>query len=145
MPLKYLRIKAEKNPKKLFLINGLGAILSAFLLGVVLVEFEIIFGIPSSVLYLLTTITIFFAIYDFYCYRKRHQKIGLLLNGIAVLNLVYCFISLVLVFYHFVTITILGCIYLLIEIAIVLFLAKIEFRVGKNIIKVSKQNGIKQI
>ena len=135
MPLEYLITKAELNPKKLFLIDGFGAILSAFLLGIVLVKFEIIFGIPSSVLYPLATIPIFFAIYDFYCYRKGHQKVGLLLKGIAVLNLIYCFISLGLVSYQFETSTDLGWIYILIEITIVLTLAIIEFRVGRKIIK----------
>ena len=141
MPLEHLITKAELNPKKLFLIDGFGAILSAFLLGVVLVKFEIIFGIPSSVLYLLATIPIFFAIYDFYCYRKRHQKTGLLLKGIAILNLIYCCISLGLIFYHFSTITNLGLIYILIEIVIVFLLAIIEFKVGREIIK-SSTHGI---
>jgi len=129
----------ELNPKKLFLIDGLGAILSAFLLGVVLVKFETIFGIPSSTLYLLATIPIFFATYDFYCYKKRHQKTGLSLKGIALLNLLYCCVSLGLVFYHFDTITNLGWVYILIEITIVLLLAVIEFRVGRKIIKASKK------
>lgn len=130
------------NPKKLFLIDGFGAILSAFLLGVVLVKFEEIFGIPSSILYPLATIPIFYAAYDFYCYRKRHQKTGLLLKGIAFLNLIYCCISLGMVFYHFGTITNLGRIYILIEIIIVLFLAIIEFRTGRKIIKASTQQGV---
>ena len=135
MPLEYLITKAELNPKKLFLIDGFGAILSAFLLGIVLVKFEIIFGFPTSILYPLATIPIFFAFYDFYCYRKEHQKIGLLLKGIAVLNILYCFISLGLVYFQFGTITNFGWIYILIEITIVLILALIEFRVGKKIIE----------
>ncbi len=74
MPLKHLILKAKLNPKKLFLIDGFGTILSAFLLGVILVKFEIIFGIPISVLYILAIIPIFFAAYDFYCYRKRNRN-----------------------------------------------------------------------
>lgn len=137
MALKHLMAKAEQNPKKLFLIDGFGAILSSFLLGIVLVKFEKLFGIPSSVLYFLATIPLFFAIYDFYCYLKRHQKTALFLKGIAVLNLVYCCVSLGLVFYHFGAITNLGWIYILIEIVIVLFLTIIEFRVGKKMISES--------
>ena len=133
MKFEDLITKAELNPKKLFLIDGFGAILSAFLLGVVLVKFEEIFGIPTSVLYFLATIPIFFVIYDVFCYQK-HLKIGLLLKGIAVLNILYCCISIGLISYHFSSITILGWTYVIVEIILVSFLAMIEFRVGKRII-----------
>jgi hypothetical protein len=133
MKFEDLITKAELNPKKLFLIDGFGAILSAFLLGVVLVKFEEIFGIPTSVLYFLATIPIFFVIYDVFCYQK-HLKIGLLLKGIAVLNILYCCISIGLIFYHFSSIKILGWTYIIVEIILVSFLAVIEFRVGKRII-----------
>lgn len=116
------------------MIDGFGAILSAFLLGVVLVKFEEIFGIPSSVLYFLAIIPVFFVIYDVYCYQK-YLKIGLLLKGIAILNLIYCLTSIALIIYHFSTITILGWIYILFEIVIVLTLATIEFKVGRKINK----------
>ena len=58
------------HPKKLFLIDGLGAMLSAFLLGIVLVELETIFGIPTSVLYWLASFPIFFTLVDFYAFTK---------------------------------------------------------------------------
>ena len=133
MKFEDLITKAELNPKKLFLIDGFGAIVSAFLLGVVLVKFEELFGIPTSVLYFLATIPIFFVIYDVFCYQK-HLKIGLLLKGIAVLNMLYCCVSIGLISYHFSSITILGWTYVIVEIILVSFLAMIEFRVGKRII-----------
>ena len=143
MPIEQLIAKAELNPGKLFLIDGFGAIISAFLLGVVLVKFEEKIGVPVSVLYLLATIPLFFAAYDFYCCRKKQQKSGVLLKGIALLNLAYCCLSLGLLFYHFDTTTNLGCIYFIIEIAIVMFLVIIEFRVGNKIIKTSTQQKFK--
>ncbi len=137
MKFEDLIMKAELNPKKLFLIDGFGAILSAFLLGVVLVKFEEIFGIPSSVLYFLAMLPIFFLIYDIYSYRKQ-LKIGVLLKGIAILNVMYCGVSIGLVFYHFNTITILGWAYIIVEIILVGFLAMIEYSVGRSIIKASR-------
>ena len=133
MKFKDLVTKAQLNPKKLFLIDGFGAILSAFLFGVVFVKFEQIFGIPTSVLYFLATIPIFFVIYDIFCYQK-YPNIGLLLKGIAVLNILYCCISIGVIFYHFSTITIFGWVYIMVESILVSFLAMIEFRVGKRII-----------
>ena len=126
--------KFELNPKKLFLIDGIGAILSAFLLGFVLVRLEIFFGIPIPTLYFLATFPIFFAFYDFYCYRKKLDKLGQLLKGIAVLNILYCCLSLGFVLYHFETITSLGITYILLEIIIVFFLAILEIRVAKRLI-----------
>ena len=116
------------------MIDGFGAILSVYFLGFVLVKLEKLFGIPSSVLYFLASIPIFFMIYDFYCYWK-HIKIGLLLKGIAVLNLVYCCLSIGLISYYFNTIKILGWTYIIVEIILIIFLAMIEFRVGEKIIK----------
>ena len=135
--------KAELNPKKLFLIDGCGAFLSAFFLGFVLIKLEELFGIPSSVLYFLATIPIFLVIYDVYCYR-RHLKIELLLKVIAVLNLVYCCISIGLISYYFNTIKILGWTYIIVEIILISFLAMIEFRVGRKIKKISTQHSLKK-
>lgn len=138
--LKHLISNVELNPQKLFLIDGVGAILSAFLVGVVLTKFERIFGIPPETLYFLAVIPLFFALYDLYGYQSKNQKIGLLLKGIATLNLIYCLISIGLIIHHFDTITVLGWIYILIEIIIVLILAIIEFKVGIKINKASTQN-----
>ena len=130
--------KIISNPKKLFLIDGLGAILSAFLLGVVLVKAEIYFGIPSSTLYVLATIPILFAIYDLYCYRKDRSELGYSLKGIAILNLLYCFLSIGFACYHFKTLTIFGWFYVLIEILTVFTLAYIEYNTATKLILNSK-------
>jgi len=122
--------------KKLFLLDGLGAILSAFLLGVVLVKLESYFGIPVPTLYVLAALPCFFAIYDFYCYFKIEKKLEEFLKVIAITNLLYCCLSLVLAFYHYQEISYLGCIYIIGEIIIVVILAIIELKAVK---KYSKQ------
>ncbi len=128
--------KFISHPKKLILIDGLGALLSAFLLGYVMVKLESIFGIPSKTLYFLATMTVIFAIYDFYCSRKTNDDLGQFMMGIAIINLIYCCISVVFAFYHFGTITIFGWSYLLFEILIIVTLARIEFKVAKRLIKI---------
>jgi len=127
--------KFISHPKKLFLIDGLGAILSAFLLGFVLVKLERVFGIPSKTLYFLATMPVFFLSYDLYCTRKNKDDLGQFMKGIAIINLTYCCISIVFAFYHFGTITIFGWSYLLMEILIIITLAIIEFKVAKKLIK----------
>lgn len=121
------------NPKHLFLLDGLGALVSAFLLGVVLVQFEGVFGIPRSTLYFLAIIPCFFAVFDIVSFRSSSSKHALCLRIIASLNIAYCIVSIGWAAFAGQTITILGWAYLLIEVAIVLMLALFELRVVKKI------------
>jgi hypothetical protein len=125
----------NKHPKKLFLIDGSGAILSAFLLGIVLVEWERIFGIPRSVLYFLALLPCLFTVYDIYCYRTKSKNIGTLLKGIAWMNLAYCILSMGLAIYHFQKITYFGWSYLILEMGIVITLATLEWKVAGQLIR----------
>lgn len=123
------------NPKKLFLIDGLGAFLSAFLLGVVLVKFESTIGIPPSSLYFLTVFPLIFTMYDFYCYRKNHNNLRCFLKGIAVVNLLYFCLSIGVAFLHRKTITNLGWIYIIVEVFIITILSNFELKVAKQLTK----------
>ncbi len=125
--------RLELNPGKLFLIDGLGASLSAFLLGIVLVKLEHIFGIPPSALYFLAAIPIFFAIYDFYCYQKENQQLSPYLKGIAILNLVYCWVSIGFALYHRQDIKFWGWYYIISEVAIIVMLVIIELKLANRL------------
>lgn len=107
--------------------------LSAFLLGVVLVELEGIFGIPRPTLYFLALLPCLFAMYDFYCYQKQEGNIGACLIGIAFLNITYCFLSLGLAIYHYHEISYLGWIYILLEIMVVLLLSMLEIHTAAKL------------
>ncbi len=120
------------HPKKLFLIDGLGAMLSAFLLGIVLVELETIFGIPTSVLYWLASFPIFFTLVDFYAFTKG-KNTKMFLKIMAALNLFYGILSLIFVVLYFEKMTFWGSLYLILEMVIVTFLAFIELKVAENI------------
>lgn len=132
MLLEQLENTLNKNPGILFLIDGVGAIVSAFLLGVVLVRWERVFGIPAPTLYVLASLPVFFAIYDVYCYQTQKGNPGVFLRVIAIANLLYCLLSISFAFYHFQTITILGWAYILSEILIVVLLALLELRLAKG-------------
>ena len=125
--------------RKLFLLDGAGAILSAVLLGIVLVQLEAYFGIPIATLYFLAALPCFFAIYDFYCYFKVEKNLAKCLRGIAIVNLLYCCLSILLAFYHYQEILYLGWIYIIVEIIIVVVLSIIELRVANaSVHKTSK-------
>jgi hypothetical protein len=120
------------NPKKLFQIDGFGAILSAILLGIVLVKLEYLFGIPKPTLYFLASLPCLFAVYDYYCYFNIDNNLGRFLKRIAIINLIYCCLSIGLVIYHREDIKILGWIYVSMEIVIVIGLSIIELKVAKR-------------
>jgi hypothetical protein len=66
--------KITSNPKLLFLIDGVGALLSAFLLGVVLASAETTFGMPSKTLYFLATLACLFALYSFWNHVRFNEN-----------------------------------------------------------------------
>ncbi len=133
MTIKQVVKWGKANPEKLFLIDAFGALLSAFLLGIVLVKFEQFFGIPIPILYFLALLPCFFAVYDFSCFVANSKNVGVLLKCIAFMNTAYCFVSLTLLLYHYERMKILGWSYILIEVIIVLILANIEYKVATAI------------
>lgn len=124
--------KLRENPKQLFLLDGFGAILSAFLLGVVLVQLESTFGMPREVLYPLALAACGFAIYDFICYFRITKNWKPFLIGIAIINLIYCIISIGLMIQHYPQLTTLGVLYFCGEIVILFVLIGIELKVASK-------------
>ncbi len=126
----------KQNPKKLFLMDGVGAVLSAILLGIVLVRLESFFGIPHSTLYFLASLPLLFTIYDFYCYQKDSINLNRSLKIIAIVNLMYCCLSIGLSFYHIETITGLGWVYILSEVMIIFLLAFFELKIAGKLMTI---------
>lgn len=125
-------------PKHLFVLDGIGALLSAFLLGYILVELETIFGIPKSTLYLLAAFPLIFALVDFYSYHKKKIIVTKFMGLIACMNMLYCGLSLLSAIYHQQTITVWGISYISGEIIIVMILALTELKV-MNKLKIAEQ------
>lgn len=121
-----------QRPHLLFVIDGIGAALSAFLLGVVLVRLEGIFGIPRTALYLLAFIPILFIAYDVLAFYVKTNP-ATYLKGIALLNILYCLLSIGVVTYHIDKITIFGWMYVLMEILVVVFLSNVEWQVSQKL------------
>lgn len=125
---------ALKNPINIFLIDAFGAGISVVLLGIILPLFHTFLGIPKPVLYFLALIPVFFIIYDLLSYFLIKENIVFWLKGIAFLNISYCFISVFCAFIHYKTITFWGCIYIFIEVLIILLLAIFQLNVSNKII-----------
>ena len=126
--------KLIKNPKRLFLIDGIGAVVSAIFLGIVLVWLEDKIGMPLKVLYFLAILPVFFAIYSFSCYFFLKDNEKPYLRGIAILNLLYCFLTISLLFRYDHNLTFLGWTYFIMELLVLAILIVIEFKASsKNI------------
>lgn len=125
--------KIGLHPKLLFLVDGFGAMLSAFMLGVVLARLEPVFGIPASVLYLLAAIPPFFVLFDFYAYRKEERRLVPYLKGIAIMNTAYCCLSIGLAMFYKHEVTFWGWAYLFAEAAIIAVLVYLELQMAKKL------------
>ena len=124
--------KLTSNPKQLFLIDGLGAVLTIFFLVVILAGFEDRFGMPQNILYGLSLVVCVYAIYSFSCYFFLRGKWRPYLKAIAMANLLYCLITIGLVFYFYQSLTILGLLYFFLEVVVIGGLVVIEWRVVTN-------------
>jgi hypothetical protein len=124
------KLSAE-NPKILFFVDCVGALLSVVLLAIVLVKLQHLFGIPRSSLYFLAMFPCLFAVYDLNCIVRDRLNVVPFLKAIAIMNCCYCALSLAVAIYQYKDLTVLGWIYILGEITIVSILANVEFNVAK--------------
>ena len=115
------------TPKKLFLIDGAGALTSAFFLGIILVHFNSLFGMPVPVLYILALLACVFAVYSLSCFFLLKRNWRTFLLPIAIINALYCCLTLALVIYFFSQLTTLGILYFVGEILIIIGLVSVEF------------------
>jgi flagellar biosynthesis protein FlhB len=120
------------NPKRLFLIDCFGAMLSAFLLGVVMARFERIFGMPQNVALILSIIPCFYALYSFVCFWVLTKNWKPYLRLIAIANLLYCALTAGLVVYAYRVLTIWGFLYFVGEIIVVIGLALVELKTASE-------------
>lgn len=100
--------------------------MSAFLIGFVLVHFEDEIGVPRSTLYFLAGLPVVFLVYDVICYFNERIPVAKMLRGIAIMNLLYCGISIGFLIYHWETISWWGWVYFEVEILVVGVLARVE-------------------
>ncbi|MFS4494188.1 hypothetical protein [Maribacter sp. 2308TA10-17] len=125
------------SPKKLFLIDATGALISAFFLGVILRRYESTFGMQSDILLFLALLPILFAAYDYYCYFFLKTNWRSYLKGIAIANLIYCCITITLVVFHYQSLTILGLSYFLLELLVIAIIVGAEWRASKAAVEPS--------
>ena len=120
--------KLELYPKIIFLIDGLGALLTAFFLFVILKTFNEYFGISQITLTYLSLISFVFFFYSIACFFLLGNHWKPFLKVISIANFLYCILTLGIVIYFYQSITLLGIIYFLVEIIVVCGLVFMELK-----------------
>ncbi|WP_338793404.1 hypothetical protein [Bernardetia sp. MNP-M8] len=131
--------KVKSNPKVIFLIDGIGALvtsLSLFGIGFWLSDY---FGMPKNILYILSSIVAFYAFYSLSCYFFLFDKLGKtdknwqsFLKVIITANILYCTVMPFLMLFHYEGLTVLGMSYFIFEIFVILVLVVFEIKVASN-------------
>lgn len=121
-------LSLQQSPRKMLLIDGIGAVITSFMLGVVLVQFNDYIGMPLNVLYLLATVVLGFAIYSCSAYALAKSGHKTLLKIIFTGNASYCLCTSVLIVIYREQLSPLGIVYFIGEILIISGLLVIEYR-----------------
>lgn len=120
------------TPKNLLFIDGCGALLSAFMLAVVLPQFEYYLKVSPLIAYLLAAVAVLYALYSFACYFFVKNSFKPYLRIIAGLNFFYCFFTIAILALYGQAGSIVGFLYFFIEIVIIAILATIELKTAQN-------------
>lgn len=122
-----------KNQRKLFLIDSLGALMTAFFLFVVMRNFNTHFGMPERELTYLAAIALSFCMYSAACSFLLKEKLRPFILFIGALNLSYCALTIGLMIIHHTLLTPIGTAYFLTEIVVILALSYVELSVATEI------------
>ncbi len=120
------------SPGQVFLLDGTGALLTAFLTGVVLTRFEPYFRMPPEKCYVLGVVAVIFSVYSFLCALRLSENYAPYLKFIAITNGIYVLITSGFVVYYFETLTGLGITYFVAEALVVGWVIALEWRVAKE-------------
>lgn len=119
-----------ESPRKLIAADLSGATISIISVTLIWLVFESIFGLPKiaiSILITSATLLLGFDLYSLLSSREKHYQ---RLKIIGTANVGYCVLSLCLAIVFYKDITLVGHIYLLLEILLVFLLALVELKVG---------------
>jgi hypothetical protein len=120
------------RPENAFLIDGIGAAISALLLILIIAPFESFFGFPSEGAIYLAILPMVFCLYSLTCHFLKPKYWSIFLKCIAIGNILYCVFTITMAIYFFQQISIFGIIYFLNEKFIIIPLAIWEWKVSKK-------------
>lgn len=120
--------KLSNNAKVVFLIDAIGALLSALFIFIILNYFENQIGLPAKTLIFLIIIAIVLSIFSFCCYLFQNNNLKQNLKVISRANILYCILTIFTLFAYRQVITKLGLLYFIFEIFIIFIIVKVELK-----------------
>ncbi|MEQ8706424.1 MAG: hypothetical protein RIC19_21005 [Phaeodactylibacter sp.] len=114
--------------KKMLLLDGVGALVTATMLSQVLARHVPLFGMPKEVLHILSGVALCFAVFSLTSHLLVKSGFDRYLSIILIANITYCITTLVLMGVHIEKLTWLGIAYFIGEVIIVLILVYAEYR-----------------
>jgi hypothetical protein len=120
--------KLSNNAKVVFLIDAIGALLSALFIFIILNYFENQIGLPAKTLIFLIIIAIVLSIFSFCCYLFQNNNLKQNLKVISRANILYCILTIFTLFAYRQVITKLGLLYFIFEIFIIFLIVKVELK-----------------
>lgn len=118
------------NPKKIFLLDGIGALVTSFILMVIIRQNTVLFGVLPSACVKLSAIAFVFCLYSFTCYFLAKENRKSLLKVIALANIAYCMVTVLLLSQFYERLTPVAYTYFTCELGIITGLSIAEFRLA---------------
>jgi hypothetical protein len=128
---KFLKYFNEK-PKTLFLIDGVGALMTALSLIVIVREFIEYFGMSKNEVNYLSLLAFCFCMYSAICYMFLKSNFLPFIRFVGIANSSYCALIIGLMIRYKSSITVIGIIYFLVEIIIICCLSYVELKVANG-------------
>ena len=120
--------RLKTNPKRIFLIDAFGALLTTILLFGILAQLEQYFGMPKNILYLLSGIALCLFIYSISCHLLIKSNWKPFLRILIICNLLYSLVSLVIIIKHSEKLTELGWTYFILELIVIGIIVIVEYK-----------------
>jgi FtsH-binding integral membrane protein len=120
-----------RSPRTLFLVDGVGALVTALVVGVVLPALGEHIGTPRPILRALALTAAVFAAYSLTCAAAQPTRWPRYLRGIALANAGYCLVTAAVLIRFSATLHALDWIYFAGEIVVVGALVTLELRVAR--------------
>lgn len=120
------------TPRTLFLLDGIGALVTALLVGVVLPMFGEYFAMPRPVLRALALMAVVLAAYSLTCAAARPKRWPRYLRAVAFANATYCVVTAGCLFYFRAHLAMGDWFYFVGECAVLWALVTLELRVART-------------
>ncbi len=130
--MQYLFDAFQIKPKNIFLVDGVGAFVTALIIYFILNPYNEYIGVASEVLIPLSVIAFVFCIYSISCFFLLKHHWQDFLKIIIAANTIYCLTTISVLFYYQETITTLGLFYFIGEIIVIGTLVFVEMKLLKK-------------